>query len=209
MAVKQSSPSSVKKASELKRTLVSLIFLCMMGWLILVGWAFYLWVSQDFESAYQFIQQLYVKQSDLMSWPVNETTAPVLTNYGVNDSMLLILNDMQHHATLLWILIRAASLVMLTKLTMLITTIPLFFLSIMAGLIDGLNQRAIRAACLGRESTYVFHKTVPLARKSVCLALGLWLCVPVTLSPTPIFVGLAVMLGLVARVSASRFKKYL
>lgn len=209
MAIKQSSQTSVKKASELKRTAFSLICLCMMGWLILVGWAFYLWVSQDFETAYQFIHLLYVNQSALMSWPVNETTESVLANYSVNDSMRLTLNDMQHHATLFWILIRAASLVMLTKLTMLITAIPLFFLSIMAGLIDGLNQRAIRSACLGRESTYVFHKTVPLARKSVRLALGLWLCVPLTLSPTPIFVSLAVTLGLVARVSASRFKKYL
>ena len=95
------------------------------------------------------------------------------------------------------------------KFVTLLSAIPLFFLSTLAGLIDGLNQRAIRAACLGRESTYVFHKSVPLARKIMCLVLGVWLCVPVTLPSSPIFVGLAVMLGLVMRMSASRFKKYL
>ena len=188
MAVKTSAP----KLSEFKRSVLALICLFMLGWLILLGWSLYLWISQDFESSYRFIQRLYIDQSALMSWPTQHST-------------LQIINDVNSF----WILIQAINHVMVTKLTMLITAIPLFFLAVMAGLVDGLNQRAIRSACLGRESTYVFHKSVPLARKSMCVALGLWLCVPVTLSPTPIFVGLAVMLGLVARVSASRFKKYL
>ena len=186
MAVKTSTP----KLSEFKRSVLAIICLFILGWLILLGWSLYIWITQDFETAYQFIQRLYVEQSAIMSWP---------------HSTLQMINDVNSF----WILIQAINHVMVSKLVMLITAIPLFFLAVMAGLVDGLNQRAIRAACLGRESTYVFHKSVPLARKSMCVALGLWLCVPVTLSPTPIFVGLAVMLGLVARVSASRFKKYL
>jgi integrating conjugative element membrane protein (TIGR03747 family) len=177
--------------SEFKRSVLAFLCLYLMGYFILIGVSLYLWVNQNFESAYQFIQHLYVNQSARMSWPTPHST-------------LKIINDVN----LFWMLIQAINNVMMTKLMMLITAIPLFFLTTMTGLIDGLNQRAIRAACLGRESTYVFHKSLPLARKSICLVLGLWLCVPVTLSPTPIFVGLAVMLGLVARVSASRFKKY-
>ncbi len=132
------------------------------------------------------------------------TKSPVLY-----ESNSLLLNDVQHDGFLLITLIRAASYIMLTKFVMLISAIPLFVLAIMAGLIDGLNQRAIRAACLGRESTYVFHKSVPLARNIMCFVLGIWLCVPMMLPPSPIFVGLALMLGFVMRVSASRFKKYL
>ena len=188
MAVKTSTP----RFSEFKRSVLTLICLFMLGWFILLGSSLYIWISQDFVSAYQFIQRLYVDHSALMSWPTPHST-------------LQMINDVNSF----WILIQAINHLMVTKLLMLITAIPLFFLAVMAGLVDGLNQRAIRSACLGRESTYVFHKSVPLARKSMCVALGLWLCVPVTLSPTPIFVGLAVMLGLVARVSASRFKKYL
>ena len=188
MAVKPATP----KLSEFKRSVLAILCLFMLGWLILLGWALYIWINQDFELAYRFIQRLQVDPSARMSWPTQHAA-------------LQIINDVN----LFWILIQAVTLVMVTKLMTLITAIPLFFLAIMAGLVDGLNQRAIRSACLGRESTYVFHKSVPLARKSMCVALGIWLCVPVTLSPTPIFVGLAVMLGLVARVSASRFKKYL
>ena len=188
MTVKTPSP----KLSEFNRSVLALLCLFMLGWLILLGWSLYIWVSHDFGSAYRFIQCLYVDQSALMSWPTQNAS-------------IQMINDVN----LFWILMKAVSLVMVTKFMTLITAIPLFFLAVMAGLVDGLNQRAIRSACLGRESTYVFHKSVPLARKSMCVAVGLWLCVPVTLSPTPIFVGLAVMLGLVARVSASRFKKYL
>lgn len=188
MAVKATTP----KLSEFKRSVLSIICLFLLGWFILLSWSLFLWVSQDFESAYQFIQRLYVEQSTFLSWPTQHSTLQIITDVN-----------------LFWILVQAINHVMVAKLLLLVTAIPLFFLAVMAGLVDGLNQRAIRAACLGRESTYVFHKSVPLARKSMCVALGLWLCVPVTLSPTPIFVGLAVMLGLVARVSASRFKKYL
>lgn len=188
MAVKAATP----KLSEFKRSVLSIICLFLLGWFILLSWSLFLWISQDFESAYQFIQRLYVEQSTRLSWPIEH-------------SALQVINDVSQF----WILMQAINHVLVTKLTLLVTAIPLFFLAVMAGLVDGLNQRAIRSACLGRESTYVFHKSVPLARKSICMALGLWLCVPVTFSPTPIFVGLAVMLGLVARVSASRFKKYL
>ena len=188
MAIKTATP----KRSESKRSVLALICLFMLGWLILLSCSLYIWISQNFESAYQFIQRLYIDQSALISLPKQHSTMQI-----INDVNLFL------------ILIQTINHVMASKLLMLISAIPLFFLAVMAGLVDGLNQRAIRSACLGRESTYVFHKSVPLARKSMCVALGIWLCVPVTLSPTPIFVGLAVMLGIVARVSASRFKKYL
>ena len=196
--MKQSSPSTTKRISELKHILLTIAVLTLLGWLILLGWLLYLWLSQDFETAYQFVQHLSPNQ---MAYMTNSHTL-----YESNSPFL---HDVQHDGFLLWILIQTASAVMFTKFVMLISAIPLFFLCVMAGLIDGLNQRAIRAACLGRESTYVFHKSVPVARKIMCLVLAIWLCVPMTLQPSPIFVSLGLMLGFVMRVSASRFKKYL
>lgn len=196
--MKRSSTTHNKKISAFSHAILTLVVLSSIGWLILFGWLLFIGVSQDVESAYRFVQHLSANQILHMTGEplIYESTSPLL-------------NDVQHDGILLWVLIRATSYVMYTKLVLLISATPLFFLSIMVGLIDGLNQRAIRAACLGRESTYVFHKSVPLARKIMCLVLGLWLCVPMTLPPSPIFVGLAVMLGFVMRVSASRFKKYL
>lgn len=196
--MKKSISTHGKKISVFKHTLLTVAVLTLLGWVILLGWLLYIWVSHDFESAYHYVQHLSAHQLHYMMGESLEikSTSPLL-------------KDVQHDGLLLWVLIRAVSDVMLTKFVMLISAIPLFFLSIMAGLIDGLNQRAIRAACLGRESTYVFHKSIPLARKMLCFVLGVWLCVPMTLPSSPIFVGLAMMLGLVMRMSASRFKKYL
>ena len=196
--MKKSSSTHAKRLSAINHTLLTIAVLTLLGWLILLGWLLYLWISHDFETSFHCVQRLSANQLVYMAGePLKiKSSSPLL-------------NDMQQDGLLLWALVRATSCVMFTKFVMLISAIPLFFLATMAGLIDGLNQRAIRAACLGRESTYVFHKSVPLARNIMCWVLGVWLCVPMTLPPSPIFVGLAVMLGFVMRVSASRFKKYL
>ena len=190
MTVKKSTPMRATKMSEVKRIFLTLIILSLMGWFILICLAIFIWLTHGFESAHQAIQHL--SKLNVIPHPI------------VYEQDLQLLDVMRF-----WHLLRATGYVMLTKLTLLESAIPLFFLSMMAGLIDGLNQRAIRAACLGRESTYVFHKSVPIARKSMCFVLGLWLCLPVSLPPEPIFVSLAILLGFVTRMSASRFKKYL
>ena len=195
---KSTTSHKLKKTSELKRALLTLFILSLLGWLILISCALYIWVTRDFASAFQWIRHL----SDFPDLPPHAATV-------AHEPARQIVNDVQFHASLLLLLLRASTYVMLMKFVTLLAAIPLFFLSTLAGLVDGLNQRAIRAACLGRESTYVFHKSVPLARKIMCLVLGGWLCVPVTLPSSPIFVGLAVMLALVMRMSVSRFKKYL
>lgn len=108
-----------------------------------------------------------------------------------------------------FLLLEATGQLLLVKLTLLLAAIPLFLFAIAAGLVDGLNQRAIRTASLGRESTYVFHKSIPFARKALFWILGLWLALPQVFSPSQLFIGLSVLLCFVVSVSASRFKKYL
>ncbi len=108
-----------------------------------------------------------------------------------------------------WALLKATGTVLCIKLIILMAAVPLFGLAIIAGLVDGLNQRAIRTASLGRESTYVFHKSIPLFKKTLVLVLGLWLASPLPLHPSLIFASLAVLLSLVVSMTASRFKKYL
>ncbi|EHL29723.1 hypothetical protein LDG_8313 [Legionella drancourtii LLAP12] len=123
--------------------------------------------------------------------------------------LIQLFNDLWLKAQQFWLLLSATGHLLLIKLAILITAIPLFLLAVTAGLVDGLNQRAIRTASLGRESTYVFHKSIPFARKTVFWVLGLWLALPHALPPSPIFVTLSVLLSLVVSVTSSRFKKYL
>jgi len=190
MAVKSSSQVSNKRPAEWKRVVLTLCGLYILGWLILFTWSLFTWINRDFDSAYQLIQHTPI---------VPPSISPT------NASMI---GKIQQDASQLLILIHAINHVMITKISTLITALPLFVLSVLAGLVDGLNQRAIRSACLGRESTYMFHKSLPLARKNLFWVLGIWLCTPLAFPPEPFFVGLAVIFGLVARTSASRFKKY-
>ncbi len=190
MTEKRSTPARATRMSEVKHIFLTLLILSLMGWFILICFALFIWFTDGFDSAHQAMQHL--------------SGLKVIPQAVVYEQDLELLDVMRF-----WHLLPATGFVMITKLTLLESAIPLFFLSMMAGLIDGLNLRAIRAACLGRESTYVFHKSVPIARKSMCFVLGLWLCLPVSLPPEPIFVSLAILLGFVTRMSASRFKKYL
>jgi integrating conjugative element membrane protein (TIGR03747 family) len=120
-----------------------------------------------------------------------------------------VMDEFVQKAAQFWLLLRVTGHLLLIKLTILVTAIPLFLLAITAGLIDGLNQRAIRTASLGRESTYIFHKSIPIARKAFFWVLGLWLAMPHAISPTPIFLSLSLLLALLVSVTSSRFKKYL
>lgn len=158
--------------------------------------------------------QLTQQAQDLRGNLVNSTTTQRDALISHHPDLLAarlpdFLNSFWLKAQEAWILLCATGQLLFIKLTILMTAIPLFLLAITAGLIDGLNQRAIRTACLGRESTYVFHKTIPFARKALFCGLGFWLAIPHALPPSPIFVCVSVLLSLVVSVSASRFKKYL
>lgn len=109
----------------------------------------------------------------------------------------------------LCLLTKACFEVLTIKVLTCLLALPLFILTSLAGLIDGLNQRAIRRASLGRESTFVFHKSLPISRKIIFWVLALWLALPLAINPSPVFISLSILLGIVMSLSASRFKKYL
>ena len=119
-----------------------------------------------------------------------------------------VLNDAYLHGAQCWYLVCASFHTLMIKTLMLVASIPLFLWASVAGLVDGLNQRAIRTACLGRESTYVFHRSMPFVRRVMLIVLGGWLSIPVVLPPSLVFVSLAVMVSMAVSISASRFKKY-
>lgn len=108
-----------------------------------------------------------------------------------------------------YILVGACFQVLYIKFLMCLAALPLLALTGLAGVIDGLNQRAIRKASLGRESTYVFHKSLPITRTLLVVILIMWFSLPFALNPTLFFLVLSVLVAVVMSISASRFKKYL
>ncbi len=221
-----------------KRFIMSLLLLVLLGWLILLGWVLSLWCLSGFDTAFNSITTLSQKQTTAVadfndvaiaekvkSWlgtiPTHEVTlkvtqAQLLIKNELNNVLpepTSELNDIAeeliHISKQVWLLLSLTIQVMLIKLLILLAAIPLFMLAMTAGLIDGLNQRAIRTASLGRESSYVFHRLNYYFKCGLLMLLALWLAIPVSITPAFVFVPVSVLLSVVVSVTASRFKKYL
>jgi integrating conjugative element membrane protein (TIGR03747 family) len=221
-----------------KKTMMSLLLLVLLGWLILLGWVLSLWCFSGFDTAFNSVTTLSQKQTiavadfnnsaiaeKIKSWlgtiPADEVTHKItqarqlikneLDNVLPETTSELsdIAEDVIHISKQVWLLISLTIQVMLIKLFILLAAIPLFILAMTAGLIDGLNQRAIRTASLGRESSYVFHRLNHYYKRGLLMLLALWLAIPVSITPAFVFVPVSILLSVMVSVTASRFKKYL
>lgn len=210
MAVKQYS----------KRMSLQLTLVLFLGWLALIIWAVSQWLLHGYPFALDTVNTLAntqreaitpVYQGSLLSAlpfeikPGWALTIPYLNKLAINDFAADLLEKSQQFFQLVLI----SSQCLLIKLIILFAAIPLFALSMVAGLVDGLNQRAIRTACLGRESSYVFHRLNHYFKKLLVILLMLWLALPLSVTPAYIFVPISLLMGLMMAMTASRFKKYL
>lgn len=221
-----------------KRIIMSLLLLVFIGWLILLGWALSLWGMTGFDSAWQTLYELYKQQTiavaefndasvaerfkswvtavptEKMTDKVAKVTAVIKNELNTvlpenNSELDQIVDDLFTTTKQVGLLISLTAHVMFIKLMILLASIPLFALAMTAGLVDGLNQRAIRTASLGRESSYVFHQLNRCFKRGLLMLLALWLAVPVSITPALMFVPVSILLSVMVSITASRFKKYL
>ena len=182
----------------------------MLAWIVLLAWAGYGWLQYSFSHSLNAIQSLATSQIELASSFEHVTKILTLINQmPFNNISANNLNPFLILTIQTWAILCAITHVITIKLCIITLSIPLFGLAILTGLVDGLSQRAIRTASLGRESTYIFHKSIPMIRKIFVMLVLLLLSLPISIAPSPIFLSLAVLMGLLASLSASRFKKYL
>ena len=87
--------------------------------------------------------------------------------------------------------------------------VPLLVLVYLVAAADGLTQRAIRRACGGRESANLYHRAKHL--QVMLLAMGgvLTLMLPVSIDPRWIWMPVALLVGLLARLQWACYKKHL
>lgn len=210
MAVKQYS----------RKMTMHLALVVFLGWLCLLIWAVGQWALHGYATAFDNVSSLVDKQrqaitpvyhgSLLSALPMENhfqfsLAHPYLAKLSFNE----ITADLVTKAQQLIKLMLLTSQCMLIKLMILLAAMPLFALAMIAGLVDGLNQRAIRTACLGRESSYVFHRLNHYFRKGLVIVLMIWLAMPISITPAYVFIPISLMLALMVAMTASRFKKYL
>ena len=95
------------------------------------------------------------------------------------------------------------------RLATLVMMVPLVVLVYLVAAADGLTQRAIRRACGGRESASLYHRAKHL--QVMLLAMGgvLTLIQPVSIDPRWIWMPVALLVGLLARIQWACYKKHL
>jgi len=99
--------------------------------------------------------------------------------------------------------------ILVGKLLLLFLSLPLFMLTALTGLVDGLSARQIRKSELGRESSYVFHRLSGWVMVFIGVSLLIWFVLPLPINPSQVFLPLCVILMFSIRMAACRFKKYL
>jgi len=221
-----------------KNFIFNLFTAVLLGWFILLGWTLSLWIRLGFEPAYSRLYQLFNQQrtaiiqfndgsianrlnsiwrkipTKYLSETTNALNQTIHNNFFDNqltkaNELNHIINNALQVTKQFWQVVVMTVNVMLIKCVILITAIPLFLLMITAGLIDGLNQRAIRTASLGRESSYVFHQMNRLFKRGLLMLLAIWLAIPISIKPAFVLVPVSIVLSVMVSVTASRFKKYL
>lgn len=203
-----------------RRMTLHLALVVFLGWLCLLIWAVSQWVLYGYSQAFNNVSSLVDNQrqaitpvyrgSLLSALPLEPRCQlsldhPYLAKLSFNEITADLVTKAQQFIKLMWL----ASQCMLIKLMILLAAMPLFTLAMIAGLVDGLNQRAIRTACLGRESSYVFHRLNHYFKKGLVIVLMLWLAMPISITPAYVFIPISLMLALMVAMTASRFKKYL
>ncbi len=95
------------------------------------------------------------------------------------------------------------------RLAIFMSALPVFALAYVVGTTDGLVQRFIRRSCAGRESSGLYHRA-KYFQLSGAAFLGLtYVCLPVAVDPRWVVLTSAGLLGVLARVQWSFYKKYL
>lgn len=100
-------------------------------------------------------------------------------------------------------------LTFLVRLLVLILTLPLFVMAAFVGFVDGLVRRDIRKFGAGHESGFVYHRAKAALMPIAVMPWILYLTLPISVHPLLILLPCAVLLAVVANITASSFKKYL
>ncbi|EBA4497738.1 TIGR03747 family integrating conjugative element membrane protein [Salmonella enterica] len=101
------------------------------------------------------------------------------------------------------------TLTFLLRLAILLQALPLFVLTIVIGLIDGLVRRDLRRFGAGHESGFVYHYARRMIGSSLAATGLVWQVVPVFLGPEYVLVPGTLVVGLVVSMAIGIFKKYL
>jgi len=205
-----------------RKTSLQIMVVVFLGWLLLLLWSVVQWFRVGYEHSQEHMNSLLRQQKQVVTpvfqgsllglLPINNQVPAFKIKQlliPAKSPIQIIAADFVKKTQQLIVLAKLSVQCMIFKLFILIASIPLFAVAVFTGLIDGLSQRAVRTACLGRESSYLFHQLNRRLKQGLLLLLTLWLALPLSINPALVFVPTSIALSFMVAVTASRFKKYL
>ncbi|WP_261641017.1 TIGR03747 family integrating conjugative element membrane protein [Erwinia mallotivora] len=101
------------------------------------------------------------------------------------------------------------SVITLVRLTILILSLPLFFLVVLVALVEGLGRRDLRRYGAGYESAFVYHRAKKLVKPAAVVPAMIYLAWPTAVWPNILLLPAAILLGTAVTITTASFKKYL
>lgn len=101
------------------------------------------------------------------------------------------------------------TLTFVLRVFILLLTTPLFILSALVGIIDGLVRRDIRRYGCGYESGFIYHHAKRTVIPVFFMAWIIYLSLPFSVNPAFIFLPAAFIFGILITIATGSFKKYL
>jgi len=160
---------------------------------------------QVIEGAYEWV---FVK-TGLLEWIEHASAQARAPSQGKEQDFRYSLSQVYRWTESYLIATAFTLLTFLVRLLVLTLTLPLFVMAAFVGFVDGLVRRDIRKFGAGHESGFVYHRAKATLMPIAVMPWILYLTLPISVHPLLILLPCAVLLGVMANISASSFKKYL
>ncbi|AZE99503.1 putative membrane protein [Pseudomonas orientalis] len=167
-------------------------------------------VQEPGRSAYRLVTWLHqslLLDSGLLDWltKMNEQAKAADTSRGFNASLAQAVMYLERYVLAAFY----TTMTFVLRLLVLVMTLPLFALTALTGLVDGLVRRDLRRFSAGRESGFLYHRARATILPLAVLPWVTYLALPVSVHPEVILFPTAILLLVVVNLTATNFKKYL
>lgn len=157
-------------------------------------------MNNSFAEEYEVVESIVNRYADKTKKTINsEFTNTLFKKMDKGIEVLMMSKD----------IIMLSAYISYQKIKILVLALPLFFMTTLAGFVDGLSRRDIRRSGLGRESSYMFHKLIGWVMQSISIGLLCWFVFPLAISPSLVFILASTAMMFSVSMASSKFKKYL
>ncbi|CDL84216.1 TIGR03747 family integrating conjugative element membrane protein [Xenorhabdus szentirmaii] len=162
-------------------------------------------VSAGLAQAYQW---LFV-DSGFMNWVQGQSQYHFHSRNGFMREFNAVLQGVSGHLQEYCLATVFITMVTLTRIAILLLSVPLFVMVVIVALVDGLGRRDLRRYGAGYESSFVYHHVKRGIKPACTVPCVLYLSWPDVVYPTVILLPAAIVLGMAVVITTSMFKKYL